>query len=139
MREETGFRVALIRVVGTYSRPRWRAGSHSVLFAATVVDGDPGDFDPNETIEARSFNLDNLPDSLLWWQRRMVADAASGIAGVAWSHEALVPGDGDRAATVARSRRDPAFAEQVQAALTRPPYEDAERLDVGSLPLASLD
>jgi ADP-ribose pyrophosphatase YjhB (NUDIX family) len=54
--EETGVEVALTRVVGTYSRPRWeRGGNHQVLFAARVLSGDPTGFTGPETIEARFF------------------------------------------------------------------------------------
>jgi ADP-ribose pyrophosphatase YjhB (NUDIX family) len=40
VREETGLEVRLTRLVGVYSRPRWRqGGNHQILFAATPVGG----------------------------------------------------------------------------------------------------
>lgn len=41
VREETGLEVALTRLVGVYSRPRWyRGGAHEVLFAAQRIGGE---------------------------------------------------------------------------------------------------
>ena len=73
VREETGLEVRLTRLVGAYSRPRWRqGGDHQILFAATPVGGDLGRFDPGETLEARLFDLAALPERMLWWHRRLI-------------------------------------------------------------------
>jgi 8-oxo-dGTP diphosphatase len=131
VREETGVEVVLTRLVGTYSRPRWRGGgNHVVLFAARVVSGDPTGFTCGETVEARFFDLAALPDELLWWQRRMIADAAEGAAGVAWTLDAVWPGEADREQTVERARRDPAFAAELRRRFTVPPGAEVEHLEV---------
>jgi ADP-ribose pyrophosphatase YjhB (NUDIX family) len=129
VREETGVAVAVTRLVGTYSRPRWRkGGNHQILFAARVVDGSPDGYVDAETVEARFFRLDALPDDLLWWHRRLIADAAAGEAGVAWTQDVSWPGQQDRAQTVARYRSDPAFAAELRLAFTVVP-PNAERCE----------
>jgi ADP-ribose pyrophosphatase YjhB (NUDIX family) len=91
-REETGLKVQLTRLVGIYSRPRWRdGGDHVALFAAQPVGGMlwPAD---GEALEVRYFALHELPEMLIWWHRQRILDALSGIGGaVAWSQDAVWP------------------------------------------------
>ena len=136
VREETGVDVALTRLVGTYSLPRWRrGGNHQVVFAARVVAGDPGGFACGETVEARFFPVDELPELLLWWHRRAISDAAAGGMAGAWSVAVTWPGEADRETTVARYRKDPAFAEHVTRVFTISPGAGAVRLDVETIAL----
>jgi hypothetical protein len=75
-----------------------------------------------------------LPADLLWWHRRMIADALAGTGGVAWSLNVVWPFDGDRRQVAAQVRRDPAFAEHLRASFSTVPAAgaaDNERLEVG--------
>jgi hypothetical protein len=82
VREETGLEMRLTRLVGVYSRPQWRqGGNHQILFAATPVGGNLQRFDVAETLDVRFFDPDALPDRLVWWHRRLAADAVAGVVG----------------------------------------------------------
>jgi ADP-ribose pyrophosphatase YjhB (NUDIX family) len=78
--EETGLEVRLTRLVGVYSRPDWRTGAHSVLFAATPVGGALRLCD-GETIDVGYFALDALPDDLVPDHIDRIRDAAAGYGG----------------------------------------------------------
>ncbi len=90
-REETGLEVQLDRMVGIYSRPSWPgAGMHIVSFAGTVIGGALKP-DPNEVIDMRYFDIDNLPQDIFWWHIQRIQDAASGATGAAWVQETAYP------------------------------------------------
>ncbi len=133
VREETGLAVRLTRLVGTYSRPRWRdGGNHQILFAAEPVEGDLRQFDAAETLEARFFDPGALPERLVWWHRRAIADALGGIGGgVARSLDVAWPAGMGLREAAQRAKHDPAFAERLLALFCAPPASDSERLDVG--------
>lgn len=131
VREETGLVVQLTRLVGVYSRPQWvDGGNHSVLFAALPIGGDLRGYEARETLDAAYFDPARLPASLVWWHRRMIADAVGGVSGVAWRQNAVWPFDGDRWAVVEQARRDPALVEHVRSICTALPGPDDERLEV---------
>ncbi|MGH2350954.1 MAG: NUDIX domain-containing protein [Chloroflexota bacterium] len=91
--EETGLIVRLTRLVGVYSQPKWRAGGgHDILFAADPVGGRlrPS---PDESLDASFFNVEALPEPLLWWHQRQLLDALAGASGVAWSQQVVWPFD----------------------------------------------
>ena len=90
VREETGLVVEPLHLVGVYSRPRWRGGGHEILFAARPVGGELLSTTP-ETVAGEYFDPDGLPDTLLWWHRRQIADAIAGVKGTAWSLDATWP------------------------------------------------
>lgn len=74
--EETGLEVELVRLLGIYSRPRWRrAGVHNFAFIARPVSGvlrtSP------ETADVRYFHRDRLPATVFPWYRPRVFDAFS--------------------------------------------------------------
>jgi 8-oxo-dGTP diphosphatase len=75
--EETGIEIELVRMVGIYSRPEWFGGNHSVVFAGRAVGGALVP-QQGETLQARFFGLDELPELLLWWHRQMIRDALEG-------------------------------------------------------------
>lgn len=80
-REETGLTVALTRLVGVYSRPRWWGrGLHSILFAARPVSGTFAP-DPHEIIDIGYFAPTALPEPFSAVHRRLVADALAGVGG----------------------------------------------------------
>jgi ADP-ribose pyrophosphatase YjhB (NUDIX family) len=134
VREETGLEVQLTRLVGVYSRPRWRrGGDHQILFAATPVGGDLHQFDTAETLEARFFDPAALPDRLVWWHRRLIADAVSEVgSGVAWTLDAVWPFASDWGEVVEHARKDATFAERLRATFSALPAPEDERLDVGA-------
>ena len=81
-REDTGLVVELTRLVGVYSRPRWRrGGDHSTLFAARPVGGKLQTV-TDETVDARYFHPRALPDTLFWWHRQRILDAFGNAVGV---------------------------------------------------------
>ena len=87
-REETGLEIELLHLVGVYSRPAWRnGGAHEMLFAARPIGGRLSG-DPGETVDVRYFDPNDLPDTLLWWQRQPIADAMSEARGLSWSLDA---------------------------------------------------
>lgn len=131
VREETGLQVRLTRLVGVYSRPKWRdGGAHSMLFAAAPVGGDLVT-STDETLDAGFFDPAKLPHPFFGWHRRMIADALAGTGGsVVWTQNVSWPAGMDRQEVVARTRRDRLFAEELVATFTRPPGPDDERLEV---------
>jgi 8-oxo-dGTP pyrophosphatase MutT (NUDIX family) len=79
-REETGFIVELIRLVGVYSRPNWRAGGdYQIVFEARMVGGEITKND--EVIRTEFFAVDALPHDLVPWQRTYITDALARRAG----------------------------------------------------------
>ncbi len=62
MQGETGLDVALTRLVGIYSRPRW-GEYHIGVFAGEVIGGIERK-QPGEVIEIHLFGPDELPDAL---------------------------------------------------------------------------
>jgi len=79
--EETGLQVALIHLVGIYSRPKWmNGGDHVIVFAARAIGGTliPQE---SEVAEMGYFEPDRLPRELVWWQRYYIADAIQGKGG----------------------------------------------------------
>lgn len=80
-KEETGIDVSLTRLVGLYTTPNWTAGNtHIILFAAEPIGGTLTP-QPGESLEARYFPPDALPDNLAWTHRHRIQDAISGIGG----------------------------------------------------------
>lgn len=80
-REETGLEVKLERLVGIYSRPRWRDEStHVVLFAARPAGGSLRP-DPQEVLEARFFGPQEIPSDLVVDQALRIEHAFSGAGG----------------------------------------------------------
>jgi len=92
IREETGLEVELTRLIGIYSRPRWRnGGSHNVLFAAKPIGGilQP---QADEVIEAQYFDRHKLPEPLFYSHRQRILDAFNGIGGsVAYLQDTVWP------------------------------------------------
>lgn len=75
-REETGLEVELVRLLGIYSRPRWRrAGVHNVAFIARPIGGVLST--SPETTDVRYFRPDRLPATVFPWYRPRVFDVFS--------------------------------------------------------------
>jgi hypothetical protein len=127
--------VRLSRLVGVYSRPKWRRGGcHDVAFAAHTTGGDLTLALPDETLDAAFFDPDSLPDRLLWWHRRMIADALSDnphsrvwFQSVVWPFPQAV----DRQAALEAARRDPDAAARWLDSVCALPTPEAEFLEVG--------
>jgi ADP-ribose pyrophosphatase YjhB (NUDIX family) len=98
-REETGLEVALIRLIGAYSRPNWRAGgAHEILFAAPPTGGVLLT-STEETTDAGYFGREDLPAALLCWHHSRVIDALDGRVGITRVQEVAWPaGIADRQA-----------------------------------------
>lgn len=91
--EETGLQVHLTRLLGIYSRPHWSA--HIAIFVAEPTAGTLRS-QPGETIDIRFFDVQALPDDLVWWYRQPILDAIHGVGGsAAWSQDALWPSELD--------------------------------------------
>ena len=86
--EETGLEIRIERLVGVYSRPKWRSGgAHEILFAASPAGGGISP-DPHEVIETGWFGPDDLPEPILPWMVQEIQDALSGAGGSAvWRQE----------------------------------------------------
>jgi len=73
-KEETGLDVELQRLVGIYSRLEHGGNNvHLVLFAAKPVGGT---LHPQveEVLALNFFDVDDLPDEMVWWHRQPIAD-----------------------------------------------------------------
>ncbi len=130
VREETGLDVVLTRLVGIYSRPRWRrGGGHDLLFTARPVGGALAV--PNtEVLDARWCDPAALPDPLLWWFHQRIHDALAGVGGsVARAQDAVWPFEEDLYERLERG----AFTLQDEVALfCGPPRPEDEQLEVGA-------
>lgn len=95
-REETGLDVRLTRLQGVYSEPGWfQRGLHVVVFEGIPVNGRLRP-QPGETLEARFFALDELPDHFQYEHRRRLEHALQGLGnGVAWRQNSAWPFDPD--------------------------------------------
>jgi ADP-ribose pyrophosphatase YjhB (NUDIX family) len=90
-REETGLEVRLTGLVGTYSRPNWRAGgAHEVLFAAQRVGGELLTATA-ETTDAGWFAERDLPEPMFPWHYQRILDTLQGRRGIARVQSAAWP------------------------------------------------
>lgn len=81
--EETGLVIALTGLVGLYVMPARDAlglDTHVALFSAKVIGGELKP-QTNETLDARFFHPDELPNNLLWDHRSRILDAVNGASG----------------------------------------------------------
>lgn len=128
--EETGFNVALTRIVGVYSRPQWGEGAHIILFAAHPVGGNLLTT-TNETVDAGFFAPNALPCTLLWWYHQRIADAFADRPAVAWTQNVEWPwGNLSRAEMYQRLLRGEFILADVVAQLCRMPTAEQESLDI---------
>jgi ADP-ribose pyrophosphatase YjhB (NUDIX family) len=83
VKEETGLEVELKALIGIYSRLGVLPDDYAVLFSGVQAGGEIRT-QPGETIEARYFGFDHLPDEIVPWYRRRIQDVreASGAAKV---------------------------------------------------------
>ncbi len=90
-REETALEVRLTGLVGTYSRPNWRAGgAHEVLFAAERVGGTLRTTTA-ETTNAGWFGLAELPKPVFVWHHQRILDALQGRRAIARAQDVAWP------------------------------------------------
>jgi ADP-ribose pyrophosphatase YjhB (NUDIX family) len=76
--EETGLSVQIKRLVGVYSRPKWRrGGDHTLVFLCDSPDGEYLT-KTNETVNAGFFDPNDLPHDLWPIDRICIADALEG-------------------------------------------------------------
>ncbi len=90
--EETGLQVELTRLVGVYSRPNWwGGGDHALVFTARPIGGRLQRA-TRETLDARFFDPEQLPKTLLSFHHQRILDAVNnnGTA-VAWTQEVAWP------------------------------------------------
>ena len=77
-REETGYEIALDRLVGRYWRPQFpHGGNVQHVFAGHVTGGDPSQHDW-ESVAVKWFPLDALPWRLFSFSREKILDACAG-------------------------------------------------------------
>jgi 8-oxo-dGTP pyrophosphatase MutT (NUDIX family) len=132
-KEETGLEIELQRLVGIYSRLEHGGNNvHLVLFAATPVGGilQP---QVEEVLALKYFDIDDLPDDMVWWHRQPIADVFNGIGdGVARSFVMTPP--------QSINSREELYALRDESGLTRPNFyryyfehsgTDAVSLEVG--------
>jgi ADP-ribose pyrophosphatase YjhB (NUDIX family) len=105
VREETGLRVEITRLVGIYSRPQWRSGVHSTCFAARTVGGRLQG-QPGEVVDLRFFAPDQLPDDIFAGHELIVRDAIDGVRGTAASFDSRWPFDPDLSPQAVYALRD---------------------------------
>ncbi|MCA9884818.1 MAG: NUDIX domain-containing protein [Anaerolineae bacterium] len=80
-KEETGLEIRLTRLVGLYTKTKWHnPNMTTVLFAAEIVSGEIR-ADSFETLDIGFFDVDALPEPIIWWARNQILDAANGIGG----------------------------------------------------------
>lgn len=90
-REETGLDIHVERLVGIYSRPHWRFGGDiGIVFRATPCGGSLITR-TDETTDARYFDLQTLPQTLLWHHHQCIVDALHDRTGVVWMQDMRWP------------------------------------------------
>jgi len=82
-REETGVDVTLTRLVGVYSRLGGipDVNVHAVLYEAKPIGGELKT-QPGETLEARYFLPNELPQEMFFGHVKRIADALDGVRGI---------------------------------------------------------
>ncbi|MCL4252406.1 MAG: NUDIX domain-containing protein [Anaerolineae bacterium] len=78
--EETGYRVAITRLVGVYSRLGGGIDIHGALFVGEIIGGEMKP-QAEEVIDIGFFNLNNLPQPIFWWHIPQIEDAMKGVGG----------------------------------------------------------
>lgn len=89
--EETGLAVELTRLVGSYSRPRWRDGGYHIIVFAARPTGGALSAQVGEVLALDFFSPDALPTPLLLGQRQRVDDVFNGRCGIARTSLATWP------------------------------------------------
>ncbi len=93
--EETGIETELTRMVGIYSSPRWHNGGDNVV----VFAGEPLNHRiaicPDEIADAAYFEVSELPEPTMWWDRQRIADAYDGKKGIARLQDKVWPFEPD--------------------------------------------
>ena len=83
--EETGLEVKLTGLVGVYSMPKSKAWCNLIVSFTAYPRGGNLKLQESEVQEIRFFNVDDIPQELLWGQRQRIKDALnSNGGGVAW-------------------------------------------------------
>ena len=91
VREETAIDVELSRLVGIYSSPQWHdGGDHVIQYAGRALNDDLVK-QTGETIDAGYFDVENLPETLVWWHEKRIADAVNGLTGVSCLQDRVWP------------------------------------------------
>lgn len=83
--EETGYEVELTGLVGLYATPQFGLlgmNTHVAVFRARITGGSLVTA-TNETLDARFFDADDLPEMLMPHHRTRIADVFAGIGGSA--------------------------------------------------------
>jgi len=81
-REETGYEVTIMRLVGVYSRLSAGNDIHGALFMGEIINGEMKP-QAEEVIDIGFFALGELPSPIFWWHIPQIEDAMSGIEGTA--------------------------------------------------------
>ncbi len=84
--EETGLQVSLTRLVGMYALVGNAHTLVTALFAARPAGGELAP-DPHEIADIGWFEANALPDDLMWWHRRRIEHAFTGVTGAVWRQE----------------------------------------------------
>ena len=81
MYEETGYQIAVDRLVGEYSRPQMSgSGDVSYVCLGRIVGGEPIERGP-ETLKVKWFPLDALPSSLPRFYVEYIRDTEANVPG----------------------------------------------------------
>jgi hypothetical protein len=89
-KEETGIDIEIVSLVGMYSRLGSTNDIHAALFTATPIGGELKIQD-GETLEVKYFSLKELPQELLFGQKRRIIDAFRGATGMSVKQELTDP------------------------------------------------
>jgi len=91
-REETGYIVSIVRLVGVYSRLSDGNDIHGALFVGEIIGGEMKP-QAEEVIDIGFFNLDKLPYPIFWWHIPQIEDAMAGIGGGTAGRSMLIPAE----------------------------------------------
>lgn len=91
-REETGYTVNIIRLVGVYSRLGGGNDIHGALFVGEIISGEMKP-QVEEVIDIGFFALDELPQPIFWWHIPQIEDAMNGIGGGTAGRTILTPAE----------------------------------------------
>lgn len=79
-REETGYNIKIMRLVGVYSRLSDGNDIHGALFVGEIIGGEMKP-QAEEVIDIGFFALDELPRPIFWWHIPQIEDAIAGVGG----------------------------------------------------------
>lgn len=131
-KEETGINIEIVGLVGIYSRLGSTSDIHAALFIARPLGGELRTQN-GETLEVKYFLLNELPEELLFGQKRRIIDAFHGAAGICVKQELIDPKEERLTRSELYDLRDQSGMSRQQFYLNRiKAYKTKETVELGA-------